>query len=314
MLSYWIGVATLTGIYMIAILGVSVLCGYTGLFSMGHAGFMAIGGYVSALTVMKLGVPIPVGILLGMIAAAIVGELLSYPTLRLRDDYFIIATLGIGEAIKLIIQNMTDLTGGARGLTNIDPLPNAWRLPIVLVCVIVVVIFIRRFLQTKFGRNCVAVREDELAATSVGINTFQFKKMAMTISCALCGLAGGLLAHYMHYLQPNMFTYVKSDELVITVVLGGRGSITGTILATLVLVPLPEYLRFGQAQEWRMVLYGLLVILVILFRPSGLMGTRELTWNDVKKGARAVKAFVGKRLGGKNGSDTTTEPKNAGKD
>lgn len=299
MLDYWIGVATVTGIYMIAILGVSVLCGFAGLFSMGHAGFMAIGAYVSALTVMKLNIPLPLGILLGMMAAAIVGELLSYPTLRLRDDYFIIATLGIGEAIKLIIQNLTDLAGGARGLTNIPPLPNAWRFPIVLACVIAVVVFMKLFLNSKFGRNCIAIRENELAAASVGIDTFKYKKMAMTISCALCGLAGGLLAHYMHYLQPSMFTYVKSDELVITVVLGGRGSITGTILAALILVPLPEYLRFGQAQEWRMVLYGVLVILVILFRPSGLMGTKELTWNDIKATTKKVVRFIRELFSGK---------------
>ena len=303
MLDYWIGVATQTGIYMIAILGVSVLCGFTGLFSMGHAGFMAIGGYVSALTVMNLGVPIPVGLLLGTLSAAVIGTLLSYPTLRLRDDYFIIATLGICEAIKLIIQNLTSLTGGARGLTGIEPLPNAWRLPIVLAFVVVTVVFIKLFLKSKSGRNCVAVREDELAATSVGIDTFKYKKMAMTISCALCGLAGGLLAHYMHYLQPNMFTFVKSEELLITVVLGGRGSITGTILATILLVPLPEYLRFGQAQEWRMVLYGLLVVLVILFRPAGLMGTRELHLSDIKRGARSAAAFVSRRLGGKKKKD-----------
>ena len=299
MLSYWSGVATLTGIYMIAILGVSVLCGFTGLFSMGHAGFMAIGGYVSALLVMHFGVPITVGLIGGTIASGFVGMLLSYPTLRLRDDYFIIATLGVGEAIKLVIQNMPTITGGARGLTGIEPLPSKWQLLIVCGIVVLVVIFITSFLKSKHGRNCVAIREDELAATSVGISAFQYKKMAMTISCALCGLAGGLLAHYMHYLQPNMFTYIKSDELIITVILGGRGSLTGTILATLLLVPLPEYLRFGSAQEWRMVIYGVLVVLVILFRPSGLMGTRELTKQDIKNGALAVKRIFSKILRGK---------------
>ncbi len=298
MLSYWSGVATLTGIYMIAILGVSVLCGFTGLFSMGHAGFMAIGGYVSALLVMHLHVPIAVGLIGGTVASGFVGMLLSYPTLRLRDDYFIIATLGIGEAIKLIIQNLPNVTGGARGLTGIEPLPVKWQLWIVCGLVVLVVVFITAFLKTKHGRNCVAIRENELAATSVGISAFQHKKLAMTISCALCGLAGGLLAHYMHYLQPNMFTYVKSDELIITVILGGRGSLTGTILATLLLVPLPEYLRFGFAQEWRMVLYGVLVVLVILFRPSGLMGTRELTRRDIKNGALAVKRLLNRLFGG----------------
>lgn len=285
MSTYWFGVGTVVCIYMIAILGVSILCGFTGLFSMGHAGFMAVGGYTSALLTKNFGVPIYVGILAGSLLAMILGMLISYPTLKLKDDYFIIVTLGIGEAIKLVIQNLDSVTGGARGLTDIPPLQIKgfpYHFFIVLGIVVVIVIILRNFLHSKHGRNCVAVREEELAAAAVGINVFNYKMLAMAISCALCGLAGGLLGHYMHYLQPNMFTSVKSDELVIAVILGGRGSLTGTILASLILLPLPEFLRFGSAQEWRMVIYGLLVVLVILFRPSGLMGTKELTINDLK--------------------------------
>ena len=278
-MEYWLGVATLVGIYMIAVLGVSILCGFTGMFSMGHAGFMAIGAYTSALITIHYDVPIFVGVIAGMIAAAIIGMIVSYPTLKLRDDYFIIVTLGIGEAIKLIIQNAASITGGARGLSDI---PAGSHFATVWIIVIVTVILLKSFINCKQGRNCIAVREEELAAQSVGVSIFKYKMLAMVISCALCGCSGALLGHYMHYLHPNMFTMTKSDELVIMVILGGRGSLTGTILAGLLLLPLPELLRFGSAEQWRMVLYGFLVVIVILFRPSGLMGTRELTFQDIR--------------------------------
>lgn len=293
-MEYWLGVGTLVGIYMIATLGVSVLCGFTGMFSMGHAGFMAIGAYTSAILTVNCGLPIPVGIIAGMIVATIVGVIVTYPTLNLRDDYFIIVTLGIGEAIKLIIQNAAGLTGGARGFSDI---PAGASFVTVWVVVIITVILLKSFINSKHGRNCIAIREEELAAQSVGVSVFKYKMLAMIISCALCGCAGGFLAHYMHYLHPNMFTMTKSDELIIMVILGGRGSLTGTILAGLLLLPLPELLRFGSAEEWRMVLYGLLVVIVILFRPSGIMGTRELTFKDIKKVFNRItaKVFKGKK-------------------
>ena len=278
-MEYWLGVATLVGIYMIAVLGVSILCGFTGMFSMGHAGFMAIGAYTSALITINCNVPIFIGVIAGMIAATIIGIIVSYPTLKLRDDYFIIVTLGIGEAIKLIIQNAAGISGGARGLSDI---PAGSHFATVWIIVIITVILLKSFINSKHGRNCIAVREEELAAQSVGISIFKYKMLAMIISCALCGCSGALLGHYMHYLHPNMFTMTKSDELVIMVILGGRGSLTGTILAGLLLLPLPELLRFGSAEQWRMVLYGFLVVVVILFRPSGLMGTKELKIQDIK--------------------------------
>ena len=278
-MTYIIGIATQVGVYLIAILGVSVICGFTGMFSMGHAGFMAIGAYDSALLSMRLGFPVPVSILCGTLLSTVFGVLISLPTLKLRDDYFLIVTLGVGEGVRLVIQNLTDLTGGARELTSIPKFTNIW---IVLVCLILTVVFIRAFLQSKFGRNCIAIREEELAAKSVGISVFHYKLIAMTISCVLCGLSGGLLAHYMGYLTPNLFKMVKSEELIIPVILGGRGSLTGTIIAGLLLLPLPELLRFGSAQEWRMVVYALLVIFVITFRPSGLLGTKELTLQGIQ--------------------------------
>lgn len=274
MLEYWLGVATLTGIYMIAVLGMSVLTGFTGLFSVGHAGFMAIGAYTSALLIKTYGIPNIFGVISAMAAALIVGLLIGYPTLKLKGDYFVIATLGIGQATKLIIENLPGITGGARGLTGIPPGSSFLT---VLIIVVVVIWILRNFLRSKQGRNCVAVREDELAAASIGTKVASYKLLAMGISCALCGLSGALLAHFMQYLSPSMFSIVKSDELVMTVILGGTGSLTGSIVASLILIPLPEVLRFGAVQEWRMVFYGLLVVLVIIFRPSGLMGNREFS-------------------------------------
>ena len=278
-MEYWLGVATLVGIQMIAVLGVSILCGFTGMFTMGHAGFMAIGAYTSALLTKNFDIPVFLGIIAGMLAATVIGVLLSYPTLKLRDDYFIIVTLGIGEAIKLIIQNTSKITGGARGLPDIPGnigFVNIW------VILIMLIILLSSYINSKHGRNCIAIREEELAAQSVGINLFKYKMEAMIISCALCGCSGALLGHFMHYLQPNMFGMVKSEELIIIVILGGRGSLIGTILAGLLLLPLPELLRFGSAEQWRMVLYGVLVVIVILFRPSGLMGTRNIGINNIK--------------------------------
>lgn len=278
-MDYYIGVLTLTGIYMIAILGVSILTGFTGLFSMGHAGFMAIGAYTSALITKTFGVPVFCGVICGMLVALLIGLLIGYPTLKLKGDYFVIATLGIGEVTKLIIENLPSITGGSRGLTDI---PKGVNFPTVVIMLIIIIWGLHNFLKSKQGRNCIAVREEELATAAIGVNVPRQKMLAMGISCALCGTSGAMLAHYMHYLSPTMFTMVKSDELVMTVILGGCGSLTGTIIASLVLVPLPEVLRFGSVQEWRMVFYGLLVVLVIIFKPSGLMGTKEFSIKGIR--------------------------------
>ena len=178
-MNYWMGVATLTGIYMIAILGVSILTGFTGLFSMGHAGFMAIGAYTSALITKTFHVPILVGVFCGMLTALVIGLIIGYPTLKLKGDYFVIATLGIGEVTKLIIENMPNLTGGARGLTDV---PKGATFPVVLCFLVVIVWGLRNFLRSKHGRNCIAVREEELATASIGANVANYKMLAMGIS------------------------------------------------------------------------------------------------------------------------------------
>ena len=246
-MDYWIGVFTLTCIYLIAILGVSVLYGFTGLFTMGHAGFMSLGAYTSAIITIYFGVPNFVGIVAGVLVAALIGVLIGILTLRMSGDYFVIVTLGIGEAIRIIIQNLTGITGGARGLQGIPSGSPAWMVAVVLVTVVV---FLANFKRSKLGRNCIAIREEPLAAAACGIDVFRHKLLAMAIS---------------------------------TAILGGRGSITGTLIAGAVLIPLPEFLRFGSAQEWRMVLYGLLVVITIIFRPTGLVGGKEITPKAIRQ-------------------------------
>ncbi|HHY80268.1 MAG TPA: branched-chain amino acid ABC transporter permease [Thermoanaerobacter sp.] len=276
---YWLGVATLAGINLIATLGVSILTGFTGLFSMGHAGFMCIGAYASAISTRLLGVPFYIGLVIGVITSMIVGFFIGYSTLRLRGDYFVIATLALGEITKLVVENLQGITGGAKGMPDVTP---GTTFQLVLVLDIVIIIMLVNFLHSKHGRNCIAIREEEMAAQVIGIDIMRYKMIAMLISCALCGLSGGLMAHYMHYLHPAMFNMAKSNELIIMVILGGQGSLSGTILATMFLVFLPELLRIGSAQEWRMLLYGLLVVITIIFRPSGLMGDKEISLKVVK--------------------------------
>lgn len=275
--NYWIGIMTQTGIYLLAVLGVCILTGFTGLFSFGHAGFMAVGGYVSGIAVKIWGLSLPMGLLLGMSAATLLGVIIGTPTLKLRGDYFLIATLGIGEAIRMILENW-EFVGGAKGMTDVGC---GVTFPMVLVLDVFAVVLLVHFLHSKHGRSCVAIRENEMAALAMGINVARYKVLAMGISCALAGLAGALLGHYMNYLQPTMFNSVKSNELLIMVIMGGFGSLTGSIISTLILVPLPEFLRVGSnIQEWRMVIYGLLVVLIILFKPTGLMGYREFSFNN----------------------------------
>ena len=174
-------------------------------------------------------------------------------------------------------------------------IPKETSLLLVWVILLAVIVILSNFLHSKHGRNCIAVREEELAAKSIGIDVIRYKMLAFLISCALCGLAGGLLAGYMGYLYPTMFTMAKSNELTMTVILGGTGSLTGTILAGLVLIPLPEYLRIESAEEWRMVLYGVLVVAVIVFKPSGLMGSKEFTVAGVLRRCKQLAARVRKR-------------------
>lgn len=265
------GILINCGYVLMVVLGLSLLTGFTGLFSFGHAGFMAIGAYASALCTLYLNIPYILALLIGGLVAMLAGLFLGSFTLKLKGDYFCIATLGFGEAVRLIFDNVQAL-GGARGLSG---MPMKTTLPVVLIISAIAVAALACLIRSRHGRNMVAIREDELAAQVSGINVFRYKMMALAISALYAGIGGGMLAHYMGYIQPLMFKMVKSTEYTIIVIFGGLGSITGSVVGTLLLTFLPEILR--EFENWRLVIYGLAVIIIMISRPQGLMGGKEFS-------------------------------------
>ena len=277
MSQYYVGILVLICINLLSVLGLSLMTGFTGLFNFGQAGFLAVGAYTTTILTTQYAVPFPVALLVGMFVSALTSFLIGYPTLRLKGDYFAIATLGFSEAVRLLIENLEKITGGSRGIPRI---PIHTTLPVALGAAIVAVWLLANYVRSRHGRNCVAIREDELAAESIGVNSFRYKQISFAINAMLAGLSGGLLAHYIGFIQPSMFSIVKSTELIVMVIFGGMHSITGAVFAAIVLTSLPELLRTAQA--WRLVAYGALVVLIMVVRPEGLMGSWELTPANVR--------------------------------
>ncbi|SCY90520.1 branched-chain amino acid ABC transporter permease [Alkaliphilus peptidifermentans] len=271
------GILILSGINLLAVLGLSLLTGFTGLFSFGHAGFMAIGAYVTASMSIKFGLPFIPSLMIGAMGAALVSLFIGRWTLNLKGDYFCIATLGFGEAIRLILDNV-QYFGGARGWPGIPLYTN---LTNVLILNIIGVVILVNLIRSRHGRNMKAIREEELASQIIGINVFKYKMTSLAISAAYAGVAGGLLAHYTGFIQPKMFQLIKSTELTIIVIFGGLGSISGSIIGAIVLTSLPEILR--AFAKWRLVIYGMAVIFIMITRPQGLMGGYEITYGNIKK-------------------------------
>ncbi|HHW03296.1 MAG TPA: branched-chain amino acid ABC transporter permease [Thermoanaerobacterales bacterium] len=277
-MEYIYGVISVIGIEIIATVGLSVFTGFTGLFSLGHAAFMAIGAYTAAILTYFYNVPFILALLAGMLMSALVSFVIGFPTLRakLRGDYFAIATLGFGEAIRVILENLS-ITQGARGLPGISHFTT---LPVVAIFSVIVVWMTRNFILSKFGRNAIAVREDAVAAEMAGIDIFRVRMLSLVYSAACGGLAGGLFAHYLNFIQPAMFTSILSTQLTSAVVAGGMGSLTGPIIAISFFIAVPEVLRV--ANMWRLVAYGLILVLIMIYRPSGIMGYHELSFASFK--------------------------------
>lgn len=281
---YTQGIIIVICINIIAVLGISVLTGFTRLFSFGNAGFMSIGAYTSALLTTRLGVPFIPAILAGILAAGFISYLLGSMTLKLKGDYFLITTLGFGECVRVLFNYITPVTGGAKGLSGI---PNYTTLPIALISLVLAIIITWTLVHSKYGRNFTAIREQEIAAESVGIDVTKSKKMAFVFSAMFAGWAGALYAHNLMFISPALFNLSKSAELTITVVIGGLGSLTGSILGSLVVTILPEIFR--SLANYRIFFYGVAVVLIIILRPSGLLGYKEFS---VKK----IYAFLKKKL------------------
>ncbi len=259
-------VLTLTGIYLITALGLHLITGITGQFSFGHAGFMSIGAYTAALLSLHLETPFILNVFIGGLAAGFAGTLLGFPSLRLTGDYLGITTLGFAEIVRIVFINL-NITGGARGLAGI---PRDTNFTIVLLLAVLSIICMYRIHNSRFGRALTAIREDELAAEAMGINTLLYKVKAFAIGTFFAGIGGGLYAHLIQYLNPADFGVSRSFELLNFVVLGGLGSVPGTILGTTVLTLAPEFLRF--VKEYRMLIYSALMVTMMIFRPHGLLG------------------------------------------
>ncbi len=273
---YVVGVLSVVAINIILVVSLNLINGITGQLSIGHAGFMAIGAYTTALFSIHLGTPIYINLIFSGLAAGFVGFLIGLPTLRLRGDYLAIATLGFGEIIRVILQNLR-LTGGAAGLGGIEWFDNFFLTQFVAIAVVIIT---WRIGGSAPGRAMVAIREDETAAETVGINTTKFKVMAFALGSCGAGIAGSLFAHRMTYISPDGFTFMKSIEVLVMLVLGGLGSITGAIFSSTLLTLLPEFLRV--IDEWRMIIYPALLVIVMIFRSQGLFGTMELDFGQVK--------------------------------
>ena len=267
----------LIGINIILAAGLNLINGYTGQFSLGHAGFMAVGAYVSAIVTMKLGLPFIVAIMAGACAAGLLGLLIGLPTLRLSGDYLAIATLGLGEIIRITILNINYI-GGASGFMGIPRYTNfAW---VFFVCLFVL-FFIKNFINSSHGRACISIRENEVAAEAMGIDTTKYKVLAFTLGAAFAGVAGALFAHYFYVIHPASFTFISSFNYLTMVVLGGLGSITGSIAEAVILTFISAAL--ASWPEWRMIIYSVMLIILMLYRPQGLFGNIELVNMNIFK-------------------------------
>lgn len=307
--SYKTRILNLCAIYVILSLSMNLINGFTGLFSLGHAGFIAIGAYTTAILSMPIAVkaqnfflapmmkpldniymPFIFALIIGGIFSAIAAYLIGAPALRLKGDYLAIATLGFAEIIRVVLTNTQTITNGALGLKGIPPVINLWwTFGIALITIIVILSLI----NSSYGRALKAIREDEIAAESMGINLFKHKVLAFIIGAFFAGIGGGLLANLLGTIDPLMFRFTLTFNILLIIVLGGMGSVTGTVIAAFVITIAGEALRFldesinlgfvefkGVA-GLRMVVFSALLMLAVLFFRNGVMGTKEFSWNKL---------------------------------
>lgn len=286
--SYVQGIVIYICINSILAMSLNLISGYTGQFALGHAGFMAVGAYTSAILMMKAHWPFLPAFLMAGVLAAILGIFVGFPTLRLKADYLAIATLGLNQIVLIVLYNMETLAGGARGLVGV---PLKTNLPLALVVFTATIFIFHRMIHSKFGRSFIAIREDEIGASSIGMNTTYYKILSFTVGSFFAGLAGALMGHYMMYLNPDIFNYNKSVEILTMVILGGLASLPGSILGATVITLIPEVFRnlatlvggFGLEnlsrllREGWMLIYALLLVVMMLIRPQGLLGGKEFS-------------------------------------
>jgi len=288
------------GFNIILAVSLNLTAGFLGQLPLGHAGFMAVGGYAAALFTISANLPpdaslslgswtmtipsylshlspnvrLPLGLMVGGVTAALFGVVIGLPALRLKGDYLAIITLGFGEIIRVIILNLK-FTGGAYGLRGMGKITTV---TITYIAVLITLFVISTLIKSRHGRAILSIREDEIAAEASGIPTTYYKVLAFAVSAGFAGVAGGLYAHWLGILDPNTFGFMKSAEILVIVVLGGLGSLFGSVLSATILTILPELLR--GFVEYRMVIYSLLLVLVMIFKPSGLCGRYDFSLGD----------------------------------
>lgn len=291
--SYIEGIAIVAMYTIIMVASLNLTTGFMGEFSIGHAGFMSVGAYSSAIVTMALaskGIPplllFIIAIVVGGVCSGILGCLVGIPALRLRGDYLAIVTIAVAEIIRVAFTNFK-ITGGGRTLSGIEKISDVHYVFIVTVlCVTIMYMFIR----SRFGRVVMAIREDYIAAGSSGINVTYYKVLTFTISAIFAGVAGAIYAHYMTAMIPNTFSFMKSSEFLTMVILGGTGSLTGSVIGAIVLSALPELLR--EFQNYRMLVYSIVLVIIMIFKPSGIFGTYEFSL------VREAKRLFGKKTKG----------------
>ncbi|MCQ2412740.1 MAG: branched-chain amino acid ABC transporter permease [Sphaerochaetaceae bacterium] len=290
---YWKGIVVNIGVNIILATSLNIACGYLGQLPLGHAGFMAVGAYTGAIYIkatpaydlLRAGnttaiIPyVIVAIILAALVSGIFGLLIGIPALRLKGDYLAIITLGFGEIIRIVITNIDSVLGfkftyGASGLARI---PKFSSFNLMYIMTVISLFLIHVFMKSRHGRAVLSIRDNEIAAESVGINTTFYKTTAFVFSAMLAGVAGCLYAGTLGSLYPATFKFMKSIEILVMVVLGGMGSMLGSVIAAIVLTGLPELLR--SFSDYRMVLYSLALVLMMIFRPKGLMGTYDFSLN-----------------------------------
>lgn len=270
------GILMTVCINIILAVSLNLTTGYLGQLALGHAGFMALGAYASAIFSKSVAiendlVKFLVALLLGGLFAAVFGFLIGMPALRLKGDYLAIITLGFGEIIRVVIEAL-GITGGAQGLRSI---PKVATLPVSFIVMVLTIAVLYTLINSRHGRAIIAIREDEIAAESMGINITYYKTLAFTVAAFFAGVAGAMYAHYIGILGASNFDFNRSIEIVVTVVLGGLGSFTGSIVAAIALTLLPFMLR--AFSEYRMLIYSIALIVVMIFKPSGLFGQYEFS-------------------------------------
>ena len=279
---YFLDVALGVGISIILAVSLNLINGHTGQFSLGHAGFMAVGAYSTAVVTTLWGSALSkivfgqmwallaIALLVGGIVAAITGLIVGLPSLRLRGDYLAIVTLGFGEIIRVVLQSL-DAVGGSRGMSTAPGFDVTFY---IFAIAAITVYTVTTLVNSTYGRGFLAVHDDEVAAEAIGINTTRYKVTAFVLGAFFAGVAGGLYAHLKGFITPSGFTFMRSFEIVVMVILGGMGNTAGVIIAAIILTVLPEVLR--DFAQYRMVLYSLLLIILMLLRPQGLF-----TWRGI---------------------------------